>query len=103
LSTQHTPGPWIAKRHGVIVGGVLRQYANGAAQDQLFMANAVQDDNGGDGAQAANTLLVAAAPEMLAELCRLLDREHNPYEPDNQSATYYRIKALIAKATGGQA
>jgi hypothetical protein len=51
----------------------------------------------------ANALLIAAAPDLLAELDRQIEREYNPFEPDNQSVAYKRMAALRAKATGSAA
>lgn len=42
----------------------------------------------------------SVAPELLVELERSIDREYNPFEPDNQSDRYKRLKALRALATG---
>jgi hypothetical protein len=53
---------------GVVKGGVVREYTNGTSQDQLFVVCSVQDDNGGALAQNANARLIAAAPDLLAEL-----------------------------------
>jgi len=53
-----TPSPWTAKRYGVIVGGVTRQYVNGSAQDQLVMVSALNHDNAGS--QDANTAFITA-------------------------------------------
>lgn len=59
LAEAATPGDWETSRHGGVVGGVTREYANGSGRDQLFMACVVQEDNGGD--QIANASYVAAA------------------------------------------
>ncbi|NTU49754.1 MAG: hypothetical protein HGA87_02485 [Desulfobulbaceae bacterium] len=48
----------------------------------------------------ADGLLMAAAPEMYTALERCLRREYNPFEPDNQSALYVRIDAVLKKARG---
>lgn len=48
----------------------------------------------------AGERLVAAAPDLLAELDRSIDREYNPFEPDNQSDRYKKLIALRSKATG---
>lgn len=103
MSAQHTPGPWqispdedgsYLRIRGTRLGSRFK-VANVMAPKDFLPKDDLESK--------ANARLIAAAPEMLAELSRQLDREHNPYEPDNQSATYYRIKALIAKATGGGA
>lgn len=95
MNTKFTPGPWEARRHGVIVAGVVRQYANGSAQDQIFMANSVQDDNGGIEAQHGNTILAAAAPELLAALENAW-RHHL----DDLNDWLPQVREAIAKATG---
>lgn len=46
----------------------------------------------------ANARLVAAAPDLLEVVREALDKEWNPFEPDNQSATWKRWKAALNKA-----
>lgn len=49
----------------------------------------------------ANARLIAAAPDMLEELKRLLKHLHNPSKKHTlQSAAFKRVNALINKATG---
>lgn len=68
----HTRGPWKIQRRfgssGVISGGVMRKYANGSGQDQLFMICIPQEDNGGTQAQDGNALLCAESSAMYLAL-----------------------------------
>ena len=48
----------------------------------------------------ANARLMSMAPELLAELESTIEREWNPFEPENQSARYYRMIALRDKVFG---
>lgn len=73
----HTPIPWRASKHGVIHGGIFREYTNGRAQDQLVMVCKVAEGNFGtkDGntqfiviavnAHAANEAKIAALVKAL--------------------------------------
>lgn len=64
--------PWSISRlgstPGVVCGGVMRQYARGEKQDQLFTIHPCAPDNGGDEAQEAHAMLVVAAPALLRGL-----------------------------------
>ncbi len=40
--------------------------------------------------------------DLLEALKDAIKREHNPFEPDNQSERYKRWSAIVAKATGEQ-
>ena len=73
LAEAATPGPWIATKHGVVVGGAVRVYENGCAQDQLFMCCVVGLDNTGN--QLTNAAYIAAAnPGAVIELLDTIDR-----------------------------
>lgn len=50
--------------------------------------------------QKANARLIAAAPELLAEIERQIEWSYNPFEPNNQSSGYYRMIALRDKVKG---
>ena len=69
MSTQnaaHTPGPWLAKKHGVVVGGAFHRYTNGKAQSQVALAtmgNAVENEAERD----ANAALIAEAGTVTTE------------------------------------
>jgi hypothetical protein len=62
--TQHTPGPWMVKVHGVITtdGSVL------VAKTATYIES---DAVASDEQQAANDRLIASAPDLLAERDRL--------------------------------
>lgn len=104
--SKHTPGPWtVVERFGFagsVKGGVVREYTNGTAQDQLFMVCCVQDDNGGHEATNANARLIAAAPDLLAAL-RVLLRDVEAVNAGGQYGlelypAIYQAHAAIAKA-----
>jgi hypothetical protein len=110
-AAQHTPGPWIAVEKfgfiGSIQGGVIREYANGTSQDQLFMVCCVQDDNGGRTATNANARLIAAAPDLLEVLKEIVGFWDSivPIDCVNDCVNDLHVKAraAIAKAEGGAA
>ena len=64
-----TPGPWVARRHGVVVGGAAHQYTNGEAMDQLAMACVLAHSTADDpiAERDANTRLIAEAGTVLHE------------------------------------
>ena len=92
----YTPGPWEAIGLTVIE-------ATGQHRDigELFSCHEFTVEISEVEAEA-NAHLIAAAPEMLAELEYQRDRNYNSFEPDNQSNSYKRLDAMIRKAKGGQ-
>jgi hypothetical protein len=64
MTTQHTPGPW-KEMDGFIVGG---PWADGEFHDICDPRCAPPDDDN-TGMINANAQLIAAAPELLEELC----------------------------------
>lgn len=100
MSTKHTPGPWAfapdVRDYGngdEVVGWNV--YSDCGVREIIGCEGILPDEDG-----RANARLIAAAPELLAELRIVYDRSYNPFEPDNQSEQYKRVGALIAKATG---
>ena len=87
----HTPGPW-----HVGVGLMV------CAEDGSPIARC-SATRGKFEYEEPNAYLLAAAPELLAELRIVYERSYNPFEPGNQSEQYKRVGALIAKAEGGAA
>ena len=85
---KHTPGPW-SHRNGRIFQ---------TDRPELTVANVARAHDGDY--SSANGNLLAVAPELLEALREAVEREHNPFEPDNQSSYHLRWSALIAKATG---
>jgi hypothetical protein len=102
VNAQHTPGPWQA--------GLLATYT-GVGWFILHQPgkHVLRLDRKPDGKLCggefteADARLIAAAPELLAELRIVYERSYNPFEPGNQSEQYKRVGALIAKATGSAA
>jgi hypothetical protein len=102
MTTKHTPGPWIAYPktggeilyYGIVVARALRGKLTGWEQD-------------------ANARLIAAAPDLLAELkewasdhteryLKLIDRETLDDEDARWMQKYERTRAAIAKAEAGK-
>jgi hypothetical protein len=105
---QHTPGPWQAIKWSshAQTTVVTAPWAAVIRLGKHFKSGAVIAECQGarsgylDDEAEANARLIAAAPEMLAELKRQVQRLYNGFEPDNQSAEYQRVIALIRKAEG---
>lgn len=94
--TKHTPGPWkfVPSFGRVEVEKFIVAYLSLSVEGRdnpLYLPK---------GEAEANGALIAAAPELLAEIEISLAHEYNGFEPDNQSARYHRLKALVAKAKG---
>jgi hypothetical protein len=111
MKTKHTPGPWLANVfYGRGTSTELFKLTHGVASQGGFnIAQCTDDKHLSDDYEerqaivSANTLLIAAAPELLAQLqacLHVLERRlTHPNEPDVTNFEY--IKAVIAKATGG--
>lgn len=95
MDAKHTPGPWHTD-----LGYVSREHYKGRIQE------AVWDEDGACIAacmdNAANALLIAAAPDLLEACRRLLgwDVFDQPTGRAHEDAAFAR--AAIAKATGAQ-
>ncbi len=87
-----TPGPWKAHSVG-------DRYMKG---DEIFEIHWSEDGECvAEIVHGANDAhLIAVAPKMYKELERVLKREYNPFEPDNQSDRYLRIEKLLKEARG---
>jgi hypothetical protein len=109
-AAKHTPGPWMAKPHGVIVGGKMRRYVNGSAQSQIGMACVVNSEEGDTVAERdANALMFAASLDMLGALrhaVKLLRTHVEPVDLGGERFDMTDCKEMapifdaIAKATG---
>lgn len=95
MSAQHTPGPWFLPVENAGSAGTS-VWARGG---DVRVADCNSAGISLPGRQA-DARLIAAAPDLLAELERQIEREYNPFEPDNQSDAYTRMTALRARATG---
>ena len=75
LARVATPGEWIAKPHGRIVGGPMRNYTNGSTQAQIAAFSVTFHEQAPDDEperQQANTEFSAAAnPAAVLELIAL--------------------------------
>lgn len=107
MKTQHTPGPWILKSDpshydtlSSIVGGEKNP------KGKWFPSHELNIEVGGFAdvpTQEANARLIAAAPEMLAELKHLADLLDAHFELGGSIpglATTTKARQIIAKATG---
>lgn len=102
---KHTPGPWFfsGKHEGCEVRYV------GTYPDDRFCGE-LATLFGKDGEeQEANARLIAAAPELLDVLTRMVDQISDPLNAEHQLGAFVlgariaEARAAIAKATGGQA
>lgn len=125
--TKHTPGPWKAAGLAIyappsfnsVFYGRKRDYSNPIAticgdpmEDSAELQAEMHDHNGtnrivmeripGALEAEANARLIAAAPDMLAALVRVLDFEQRltACKVDGGGALVSDIRAAIAKATG---
>jgi len=92
MSTQYTPGPWVARPQGDANDWCL------LTADDKWMAAFRQNGELMVARQEANARLIAAAPEMLEALRGLLD------PATNEDGAWYRqareaARAALAKAT----
>ena len=99
MTAQHTPGPWIEGQDGFSLGNRVIYKRDGYKDGPFDIATIRR--NGAE--QQANARLIAAAPELLAMVIRLLDiAEHvlaceGHYVGDEDISD---AKGLIAKVTG---
>lgn len=107
---KHTPGPWQQFDDG---GAINERHTYGPEYADCAWGpdgpgHSLIADCSPHGQRAteetiANARLIAAAPELLDALEAAADYLYNPFEPDNQSPIYERIRAAIAKASPGGA
>jgi hypothetical protein len=93
MSTQHTPGTWVAKTYSTeTVRDAVGIYAGS-------MVLPIVPDIAGRSLEEcdANIRLIAAAPDLLACLLDVLDADG-----DLNAMDFDRYRAAIAKATGAQ-
>jgi len=85
MTSQHTPGPWRIGDAGFTVFGPPKP---GALPETIAPVK-----------NRANARLIAAAPDLLAALEALLDRDPAP-PLEKIGAVYVNARAAIAKARG---
>lgn len=91
MTTQHTPGPWVINR------GDYSDTASIGSSDWWGLAEVfirLEGDTKDHPAGLANARLIAAAPDLLEALERVLRVS------DRATADYYFAKAAIKKAKG---
>lgn len=92
-TTKHTPGPWSYTSRGDIIG-------NGCSLALVKSSAAIVSEE----QDKANARLIAAAPDLLAELQEMAEVLNSGIicriEPDSAKAA--KIRAAIAKAKGVQ-
>ena len=87
--SKHTPGPWVVARNTPDAGYSVRTDGEGSFRWIAAMAGKGDTD-------AANARLIAAAPELLAMLKRMIGAA----EHGRDGLALDDAKALIAKAEG---
>ena len=90
-----TPGPWRVNKYGSIGAGEFGTTPIVGSAEGLWGSDA---EKYGD--HCANARLMAAAPEMCAELARLRDLCSRLLEGDTCEAVVSDIDAVLAKARG---
>jgi uncharacterized protein (DUF1810 family) len=98
--SKFTPGPWVHKGYGAIVGGPAEEYVNGSAQQQIAMCFGPRLAKDEDPVETrdANARLIAAAPDMYEALRAVVDNYYNG-EGDEQSVARL-ARAVLAKVEG---
>jgi hypothetical protein len=94
----HTPGPWEDCGSGDVQGIEDNGFGKGPVDVCSVYLRTVE------GRTEANTRLIAAAPDLLEALQKLLS--HGTFEDYPNTSEWYAVRdarAAIAKATGGQA
>jgi len=100
MSASHTPGPWRADRRAILAGEGMQTRC--IAEVWSGAAASLQEAD-------ANERLIAAAPELLAALERLVANIERWLETGavataaESHAMYDQMVAVIAKAKGGAA
>lgn len=97
MNSTHTPGPWLAN------GPTVCAAPSDAAPTGYALAHILNPYVGAVGSAdrvAANARLIAAAPDLLAALMRLMPMLENTYQVNGVLHPYLAAaRAAIAKAT----
>lgn len=83
-----TPGPWRTNLGRVERAITIYHQPHGLG-DVALVYGSVDDAR-----------LISKSPELFAVLEEAIEREYNPFEPDNQSHRYKRLVALRREITG---
>ena len=104
--TTHTPGPWkvylpsdAQKVSPFFAVHAPAQDLRSSLANGLFTLAHVEPCDGGEAVQEANARLIAAAPDLLAALKAMIDRDDGRENPDSKRAHSIAHEA-IDKAEG---
>lgn len=93
MSAKHTPGPWYSEMN---VDGEINTWAfDDPGSPRIGVAKAYKNKNA-----EANARLIAAAPDLLAALERVLECRRFKISLDTNAAALEQARAAIAKAKG---
>lgn len=98
MTTKHTPGPWVLEDNPTVNGQQVASFEkSGVMAGNRCLQVIVRSNN------AADASLIAAAPEMLEALQRLVEIEDGPgMAVIGWCDALDAARAAIAKATGEQ-
>jgi hypothetical protein len=90
MKTHHTPGPW-SHANGIVVGGnkIVADYCASGKYDTASLRE-----------QEANARLIAAAPDLLAAMLRLLEYPDNDGALHPGSLDWEDAREAVKKALG---
>lgn len=104
MTTSHTPGPWFIARYD----SVRAHLSEGDSGKYAPVADCVASRTVNDATRAANARLIAAAPDLLAALERIIssrtfsiDHEENRIVGSERWDLRQAMIQAITKATGG--
>lgn len=102
MSTKYTPGPWNASERGTIISATVTREINGTMR--TYQSKIAITPAGDRAERLANAHLIAAAPDLLAELQNIANAKPETWDEETrdqfQQWAQNRARAAIAKATG---
>lgn len=107
MLSEHTPGPWVANRRFVTVVGSVDTWSGPVTGTIVEALETEQEDSEGRvwscaGSAEANARLIAAAPDLLAVIKKLVAWRACDYAPQRSEVATLVMEALaaIAKTEG---
>ena len=104
---KHTPGPWVHEGRGGATGRfcITTDHDNPAFGREMHLACVSKPRGMTDATHRANARLIAAAPELLAQMRNVEDVASKNAEHGSADWAFVRdtARAAIAKAQGGAA
>jgi len=101
---KHTPGPWLIDRNNCHTGGIATiHHCIGNDWVEIWTDKWIEGDGLTEEVMEANARLMAAAPDLLQALSKLLamcERQED-FNDDGDGQMFDRCYAAIKKATGG--